>query len=307
MIPNTKPYPFGNVLSEVCDIWNGSNDTFPGPQPSSIERKHLKTLKNDYMVCDKTDGVRYAFVCCTVNDKKVACIVNRRLDAFIMKVRVPKACAKGTVLDGEVVTNDQGKTIFLVYDCVAMCGVSTTTLPFTERMKHADTFINQYKPNETDAVIFIKKTFFPLSRVEEFLIRKRNYVTDGVILIPNNAHVKTNTHLTYFKLKNGSENTVDFALDCRGTMFLQQHGQLKKTINKITDGSSSHINFDVDGQIIDNVNCVIVECKFVTNKLWTLMLIRRDKNMPNSLYTYKKTLINITENIQVEELVSIVT
>ena len=33
---------------------------FPGCQPISIERKHFDTLsKNDYVVCEITDGVRY--------------------------------------------------------------------------------------------------------------------------------------------------------------------------------------------------------------------------------------------------------
>jgi hypothetical protein len=306
MISGTKPYPFGNVMKHVCGIWGGNEMTYPGPQPTSIERKHLPLLsKNKYYICDKTDGVRYAFVCCMVDGKKIACIVDRKLNAQIIRLRIPRQCALGTILDGEIITNDAGKTVFLVYDCVAMCGKATNTLPFKERMLHTDTFLKTYKRSDTDAVLFLKKEIVPFAELNTFLDLRREYKSDGVILIPNDEPVKINTHPTYFKLKNGTDNTVDFGMDRSGSMYLQQSGTLKKTTNKIIDNSFEIIDFDNVSEMINGTLYIIVECECIGEKNWTVKHTRIDKNMPNSIYTHKKTMINIKENIQLMELKSV--
>lgn len=297
----TKEYPFDkHPLDVVCGIWNGKNNNFPGPQPTSIERSHFDLLKNKkYYVCDKTDGVRYAFIACDVRDKHVACVMDRSLNCRLVKMRIPRECARGTVLDGEIIKTKDDTWIFLVYDCVAMCGVDVSTLTFDERMSHADTFIDAYKKTHDDALVFVKKEYHNILDIRSFLQRTPNYDTDGLIFIPNDPPVKINTHPTYFKFKNGHENTVDFALKSDGTMYLQQKGELKKTVNKVIDMDNPNIDLDFSN------GPIIVECAFVRNKDWTIKMVRSDKNMPNSLYTHKKTMVNIRENIQIHEFVEL--
>jgi len=303
---STKPYPFDtHPLDVVSCIWNGRNDTFPGPQPCSIERLNFKSLQdNPYFVCDKTDGVRHAFICCDVDNKHIACTMNRQLDCRIMNLKLPRQCTKGTVLDGEIIQRSDGQWIFLVYDCVAMCGRPTLSFPFQERMSYADTFINSYKESIGDALVFQKKMFFPLQNISAFLNIEKAYNTDGVIIIPANDPIKTNSHFNYFKLKNGHENTVDFAIDNNCSLFLQQKGLFKKTMNIVRDSSASGIPRNVSS---GSDLYAIVECSFIKNKEWTVKMHRPDKTMPNSLYTHKKTMLNIKENIQTSELQSLFT
>lgn len=292
----TKPYPedFNHPLKIVAPLWNGRDDIFPGPQPTSIERQHFSILKKKkYYVCDKTDGVRYGFVCCTVDDKKVATVIDRGLKASLLKLRIPRECAKGTVLDGEIIQRNDGTWIFLVYDCVAMCGIAVNTLSFSERMSYTDTFIDMYKKQSTDALLFLKKDIFPLENISSFLNEQRPYLTDGVILIPGDDHVRVNTHPFYFKLKNGHENTVDFAINNKGVLFLQTKGVLKKTTNRLNH------EFQIEDEY------AIIECKFVKDKEWSFVCTRPDKSLPNSVYTHKKTMLNIKENIQIDELLNI--
>lgn len=294
----TRPYPddLKHPLSVVSPLWNGRDDLFPGPQPTSIERQHFATLKKKkYHVCDKTDGVRYAFICCTIDDKKVATVLDRNLTPRLLKLRIPRECAKGTVLDGEIIQRTDGTWMFLVYDCVTMCGVPVNLMSFPERLSYTDTFIDMYKKRDTDALVFIKKDIFPLENISTFLDEQRPYKTDGIILIPGDDPVRVNTHPFYFKLKNGHDNTVDFAINKKGTMFLQTKGELKKTMNCIKDGTTKDISFD-------DKEYVIIECKFVKDKEWTFVCLRPDKSLPNSVHTHKKTLINIKENIQIDEL-----
>ena len=279
-------------LDVVSHLWNGRSDVFPGPQPTSIERQHFEILKKKkYFICDKTDGDRYAFICCTIDDKRIACVIDRKLKCSLLHMRVPRECAKGTILDGEIIQDCNGSWIFLVYDCIAMCGKPVNTRTFEERMTYTNTFIDSYKICESDALLFQKKDMYPLERITLFLAQTRSYNTDGVILIPNDDHVRVNTHPFYFKLKNGHENTVDFYIDEKGVLFLQTKGILKKTINVIKDGSADHIP-----------RPSVIECKYVKDREWTYCRHRTDKILPNSMYTHKKTMLNIKENIQISEL-----
>lgn len=298
---NTIDYNFTtHPLDVVCDLWNGKKGIYPGPQPVSIERSHFDTLKNKkYHVCDKTDGVRYAFISCDVDGKHVACVMDRTLNCHLLKLRLPRECTRGTVLDGEIIQTKDGDWIFLVYDCVVMCGSDVSTSTFEERMAHTDTFIDAYKKSNDDALLFVKKEYRDIRDIEAFVDRVPEYDTDGLIFIPNDEPIRSTTHPTYFKFKKGIENTVDFALHSDGTLYLQTKGVLKKTMNRAInmDDPRLDLNFS-DGPII-------VECSFVVNKDWNIKMVRCDKNMPNSLYTHKKTMINIKENIKPTEFVDL--
>ncbi len=49
-----------SLITRAWDIKGGAT-LFPGPQPISVERKHLPYLKENYAnyyVCEKTDGER---------------------------------------------------------------------------------------------------------------------------------------------------------------------------------------------------------------------------------------------------------
>lgn len=297
----TKEYTFDvHPLDVVCDLWNGKNNNYPGPQPTSIERSHFNLLKNKkYYACDKTDGVRYAFISCDIDNKHIACVMDRNLNCRLVKLRVPRECTKGTVLDGEIIKTKDNTWIFLVYDCVVMCGMNVSTLTFDERMSHADTFIESYKKSNEDALLFIRKDYHDIRDIKSFIERKPNYDTDGLIFIPNEDPIRINTHPTYFKFKNGHENTVDFALKPDGTLYLQQKGELKKTVNKAINIENTNLDLDFSN------GPIIVECTFVRNKDWNIKMVRRDKNMPNSVYTHKKTMLNIKENIKLNEFVEL--
>ena len=81
--------------------WGSDNvDRFPGPQPISIEKKHITLLsKNDYLVCEKTDGVRHFLICFTdCQNRKICALVNRSFDYTLYPLTVPR----DTLLDGEL-------------------------------------------------------------------------------------------------------------------------------------------------------------------------------------------------------------
>lgn len=269
-----------DILSYMNTFWNGKNQ-FPGPQPISIERKHIDFLKNNsYYVCQKSDGIRYALVCCVFDDKHVCCLIDRNLKVHLMQLRCSKEFYKGSLFDAEYV---DGK--FYIFDCVVMCGIDVHTEPFSKRIQNADTFVKGVR-----SANFIVKECIPLKQFSgEF--KDKNHMSDGYIFIPEAMPVKSGTHYTYFKLKKGSSNTVDFLLK-DNNLYLQRKGEAYKTKNKLSENIPD--------------NNVIVECEYDPNKKWKVVKVRTDKDTPNSEYTFKKTLINIKENISIDEILSMV-
>lgn len=293
----TKPFD-DNIFNHIDSKWGKNEKDYPGPQPTSIERKHFSQLRrNEYAICDKTDGVRYMLACSMVNDKKMAILVDRKFKGYLIKIRIPREALKGTILDGEIVQTHDSKWMFLIYDCVMMSGIDVHEKQLNERLQFAYNFIQKYKYTPEDAVQFKLKPIYPLDRYDIFSQQNQNYNTDGIILIPKNDPVKSGTHLSYFKLKKGCDNTIDFAINKKGHVQLQKNGKLYRTRNTIININDYEKDLDFDAY--ENI---VVECQFVDDKKWKIKLVRDDKNMPNSEYVFKRTLVNITENIKFDEL-----
>ena len=69
---------------------------FPGCQPISIERKHFNILeKNDYVVCEKTDGTRYMMIAIQFGNQRVCVFINRALEMFTVPLNFRMNVFKG--------------------------------------------------------------------------------------------------------------------------------------------------------------------------------------------------------------------
>lgn len=273
------------LINAVKEIYNWKNG-FCGPQPISIERKHLSVLKNDYYASFKADGIRFCFVCLKYQNKNLCLFFDRKLDVYQLRMHVPREFFKGTLVDGEIITHN-GKTYFLGFDCMMVSGKNTSDLSFRERLDHVDVVC---KSVSSDFFNFKTKLFKNLT---EFTDEDGEFPSDGYIFMPNNEPIKFGTHNTFFKLKAGLDNTVDFVIDEKHKLCLIKSGTLTKTMNKIDYSLISK------EQIIPNS---VYECKFAGDKLWLPMSQRTDKTSPNSYYVYQRTLVNIKENISMSEI-----
>ena len=285
-----------HVISVVHASWGSQNNGyFPGPQPVSIERRHFQILKkNEYVVCEKTDGVRHLLVSTLFGDKKMSIIFNRAFDMTVVPLNMPKSAYKGTVLDGELV----GGT-FLVYDAVTVSGTSVKDLNLHKRIESAESLVNGILKMKTDPIVTKVKKFYNLKKYKEFItdyLPTVPYMIDGLVFTPVNDCVKSGTHETMFKWKPKINNTIDF--------------QFKKFENKwglhvIEKGRlvfETELSFARVPEWITE-DC-IAECQYMCDehpRWWKPMNLRTDKTHPNNRRTFYRTLVNIKEDIQIGE------
>jgi ATP-dependent DNA ligase len=252
-------------------------DQFPGPQPRSIERRHFELLRSQpYVVCEKTDGVRYILR----RDDGPCELVNRAFEVTPVSLNLPRQ----TVLDGELVTYRTGRKMFVVHDAMLIKGQDITQCSLTERLNQARQVIRSVILTPKSPFGLTVKNMIPLEKFNE-LPTEFPYETDGLVFTPVNEPVRTGTHETMFKWKPHDRITIDFLVRGRD-LYIQERGQLYKE----TEMHVPH-NFPDD---------TIVECGY--GELgWTPVKARTDKTHPNNRRTYLRTLVNLRENIGYNE------
>ena len=258
------------VREYIHQAWGSrSSDTFPGPHPVSIERKHLSLLRNEYVVCEKTDGVRHLLVCMMFEGRKYAVFVNRKLDMVLAQLAMPK----DTILDGEL----DGNT-FLIFDAVRVAGQDVRGLSYIDRLKHAEVATRGPRMS----IKLQMKTMWPAHAAAEVWERAKETGSDGLIFTPVNEPIRMETHETMFKWKPRDRITVDFKVH-QGFLCIwdRAEGLVRVQRSEAKDG-------------------IIVECEYAGDS-WVPVKVRTDKDMPNNRRTMMRTMVNIREDIRVTE------
>lgn len=255
-------------------MWGSTGTHFPGPQPISIERKHLPLLKQKlYVVCEKTDGVRHLLVCLQIGPKKVCALVDRLFHIRVIRAALPV----NTLLDGELLNEK-----FVIHDAMMIGGESVMNKYLTERLDKIRSVIGP-----SMRIKLIVKRMRPLSDFDA-LVKETNGdpAIDGFIFTPIKEPVKTGTHETMFKWKPPEKITIDFL--CRdNALFIWDRGTGFIKVQNFTAHESE------SGKIL--------ECKRDQSGSWQLVKIRQDKDHPNNRRTYLRTLVNMRECIAVDE------
>lgn len=280
------------VLETLNKMWYKQGLFYPGPQPVSIERKYLniiKNNKNDYWVAPKTDGVRQAMGILELDGEYNVYLYDRRLNSKKLKnVKLKKNILKGTLVDGELINDN----VYIIFDCLLICGKDVSKYSFSERMQFVKTLLSGVKIENIQLKL---KEFTIFSKFKTFIENYvKEYDQDGYIFMPEKGIVSIGTHNSLYKWKNNLDNTVDFLVTPKGILYLINSNELCKTRNKLTF---------IPDYIKNSTNNTIVECKCndINSKTWIPIFPRHDKKDPNSQYVFKKTIINIKENISLEE------
>ncbi len=266
---------------------------FPGAQPVSIEYRHFDILSsNEYLVCEKTDGLRFMLLAFMYNNKKTCVLINRALDVYTCPLNFRKPIYDGTIIEGELY-----KDTFMAYDCMMVRGSKIGENDMIDRLKHMEELQKMLTVLKYDPIKFKIKTFHVMAEFEKFMNEYLPTVEqeiDGLIFTPVKDPVQKGTHETMFKWKPKDKNTIDFQFKRKGDtwkLYVQERGKLMFESEIHTYQVPEHIDVQEDS---------IIECQYMLNDSpmwWKPIMRRHDKTFPNSRRTFYRTLVNIKEGI----------
>lgn len=227
---------YQKVMERFREMWgvrkHGDGKVMPGPNPVSISRKALsEIIPSDYLVIEKTDGVRYDLVLCIdeMTGNNIAVMIDRSLKMYQIEVICKKSYFQGSLFEGELAweTRSDG-TKFLVYwvfEAVCVCGVSLKEKNYVDRLAEiercflidvADRNVKRDTNGITSGAAtleFRPKQCYVCTDVDVLWtnMKKANHITDGLILMPIWDPIQTHTHWRQFKWKD-KHHTLDLQL-----------------------------------------------------------------------------------------------
>ncbi|CAM1505557.1 Fc.00g111940.m01.CDS01 [Cosmosporella sp. VM-42] len=226
------------MRKEVAELLGRHQTSFPGAQPVSFSRQHLTELmKEDYYVCEKSDGIRYLLYSTTDETGGEAhYLIDRKNDYWFIANRnlhFPlendlSAFHSATLVDGELVWDslDNGKKEprFLVFDCLVMDGNKMMDRPLDKRLAYfKERLYTPYKrlfkefPDELRfQPFYVEMKPFQLGYGIEMMFKQilpsLKHGNDGLIFTCRNTAYKHGTDPHILKWKPPEENTVDCRL-----------------------------------------------------------------------------------------------
>lgn len=286
--------------TELCSYWGMSpneSPKFPGAQPFSLERKDFPEMKRKkYLATAKLDGVRHLLF--LPSSGEATYLVDRAL-SFTRYDAVPHA--NGTVIDGELVRNTQSNTTdFVIHDVIALCGENVTQRSLRHRLSKASVFAHELVGRSLPFPVKVKN-FYPLRNVARVFEDLSEYPQDGVIFTPLSDPVGYRGQKSLLKWK--PHHTIDFKVNIAPEhviLVVWGHGRenVYDTLSREQFKSFEPLS---DGEVFE---CDAAFCPDTHTWTFTPLARRRDKVHGNNMYTIRKTLLNIKENITQTELVS---
>lgn len=307
---------------------------FPGPNPVSIEKKDSARLgTEDFLVGLKTDGVRNLLMLCTKPNsaEPIAVMIDRTRRIFEIEVWANEDFfEKGSLYDGELVW-EQTSLVYIAFDVMMAKGVPCMHLSYRERIQILqNTILSVSEHHEDDSVermIAEECKFLARNNVHDLRIIPKTCVSkaeigklwqerqlckhrnDGLIFTINSAPIETGTSMTILKWK--PNHTIDLLFKLDGTtwnFYANANHSNEHVLLSQTNLSMVLVESKLLCAIQAHLPCV-VEC-VVRLQGEDMLLIpereRTDKTAANTLRTIEATILNVRENLNIQDLMTLV-
>ncbi|KAL8707863.1 MAG: hypothetical protein Q9220_007147 [cf. Caloplaca sp. 1 TL-2023] len=221
---------------EVADLLGRNNTNFAGAQPVSFAAHHKFELrKEDYYVCEKSDGIRCLMYHTKDEEKReVIYLIDRKNDYYwVQDLHFPLPSVEehfhiNTIVDGELVNDRQPNGTlqlkYLVFDCLCLDGNSLMHRTLDKRLAYFRESVyfpyralyNKY-PEEIQYLPFIvefkgMELGYGIEMMFKEILPNLPHGNDGLIFTCRNTPYQFGTDPHILKWKPPEENSIDFLL-----------------------------------------------------------------------------------------------
>jgi len=216
-----------------------------------------------------------------------------------------------TLFDGELIMNKNGDWVFYIHDCISYQGENVSKQKYFNRLHYAHEFVENTEYTDSPFSIKNKPILnFTESGLKTILETEFDHNTDGLVFTPVILPVHSGTQYSMFKYKDVSKHSFDFKITVKENkicVYMTDKSELKLFMKGNTEDADV-LEFYEELKNLDNwSDDCLVECSYDLEKdKYTPLLVRTDKVHPNGQTTIQRTFVNIKENINVEDLFSIV-
>ncbi|XP_055813289.1 uncharacterized protein LOC129882838 isoform X2 [Solanum dulcamara] len=332
-IPFTEVQRMRNFCYQVLNLHARRNTQIPGSHPVSLDRDKLHLLSQQlYHVTWSAEVPRYMMLI----DREGCYLVDPQFYFRKVPLRFPrKNIYQGradifhhcTLLDGELITETEPetqvkRTIYLIYDVIAINEFSVTERPFHHRLMLIEeevirprnferellsTHVNPYYHYGLEPFEVRRKDLYLLSAASKLIkdiMPCLPHSADGLIFQAWNATYVPREHDGRLKWKYPGTNTVDFlfevGVDGSTLLYLQEHDN-----KKLIEGC--RVMFKDGTDDLSLYSGRIIECSWNScEDAWIFVQIQTDKSNPDYISVYEEAKHNIegnlTEDILLDEI-----
>ena len=161
-----------------------------------FSESHVKRLSaNPYMIALRTNGNPYLLYLTRLNFINQCIFIDKKIQQgysaprmIIARFNFDDSLFNGTLIDGEMVMDNDGNWMFLIGDIIALRGGYLENVNLVKRLNMLyEMFKNMYSPDVFDVCVFQIKRYFVYEEMEELLthfVPALNYTCRGVYFKP---------------------------------------------------------------------------------------------------------------------------
>ena len=315
---------------------------WPGEKPIALTRVRMPSFVNSkYFVAPKTDGERHWLIFGKSADYRYVFIalVNTKYEVFLIQLKAPQCLFRWTVLDGELVKQNE-KWTFVVFDCLCFKGINFTSWHFENRLQVAKECVALIESTESSPFDVKVKEFFTLGQtsLQEVERSAGDGKVDGFIFVKNCAPMVPYFSTTTYKLKPSDRATADFFLGItqdgksvelvvvgevirgipqplpyatQNLEFTSRKCSTNKKVRLQSQGIAVTSGYSLSDYcaacadvqpVSQSMSLTIMECIYCPHdKLWKPYRQRTDKGYPNKKITVDEAKQSVYESITFEE------